>query len=168
MALEPHDRPALDVEDDAIAIIAGCHDRLRACLTSQRQERATVRLMEPGQPLPHLVGMDAAAMDTQHLGCLAGRDWCARELVEVCGPVTAGTNSPCVRKSGKTGIVLVRLLYRAICPAAQPLLRAVFGVVVLVAVLGRRTGVVFRHDSRLQLSVFQRLSHFVPGGDVVG
>ena len=71
MALEAHPGAALHIEHDAVAVVARRSYLVLACFSGQFQEVAVVGLVEPGQAIAHLIGVDATAGDMLHVSCLA-------------------------------------------------------------------------------------------------
>ena len=55
MALKPHFGALLDVEDDAVAVVARGQDMLLGGLGCESEEFAAIRRIEPGQAVSHLV-----------------------------------------------------------------------------------------------------------------
>ncbi len=179
VALEPHRCVSLHIEHDAVTVVACRHDGLRASLGSEFEELAPIRLVQPGHPPPHLIGMDAAAPDVQYVSCLARQDWRAGKLSKIGllrrhadvllpagrkvaveverGPVESRRHEPHLlfnstrAVSLRTGVLVIRdsapCEATARCARKRPELRAEPGVVVLVAVLGRWTGVVLCHGN---------------------
>jgi hypothetical protein len=83
VALEPHLRPALHVEDHAVTVVCGCLDWLRARFSRHLQEFFAIGRVEPGQTLPHLIGVDTATGDGLDLGPFSRQNRGAREVAEV-------------------------------------------------------------------------------------
>jgi hypothetical protein len=85
MALEPHRRSVLNVQDDAVSVISGRPDAFGRYGLGQFQEVAAVRLVQPGQALPHLDSVNPAAGDVPHLLRFAGEERSTGELPEFGG-----------------------------------------------------------------------------------
>lgn len=83
VTLEPHRRPALHVEDNAIAVVHGRGDRLRAGFARHLEELPAVGPVEPWQALAHLLGVYATTGDALNFWCLARQDRRSGEVVEV-------------------------------------------------------------------------------------
>ena len=78
MAFQAHRRTALNVEDDAVALVLGCRDWLAHACPGHGEEVCTVGPAEPGQPFPYLIGVDTATGNLFDLGRLpATRSGCA-------------------------------------------------------------------------------------------
>jgi hypothetical protein len=63
VTLEPHRGPALDVQHDAIPVIERGHDGLSGCFPGQFEEITAIGLVQPGQVLPDVGGVQSAAGD---------------------------------------------------------------------------------------------------------
>jgi hypothetical protein len=83
LALEPHLGSALNVEHDAVPVIADRHDRFGAGVPGELKEALSVEPVQPGQVLPHVGSVHPASEDVLHVLRFAGQDRRARELPEV-------------------------------------------------------------------------------------
>jgi hypothetical protein len=83
VAFEAHRRAALNVEDDAVAVVFGRRDRLVARCGGHVEKVLAIGPVEPGQPLAHLSGVYPAAGDPLDLDRLPRQDRGARELTEI-------------------------------------------------------------------------------------
>jgi hypothetical protein len=83
VALEPHLGSALNVEHDAVPIIAGGHDWFGVGVLGQLEEALSVEPVEPGQVSPHVGSVHSAAEDVLHVLRFAGQDRCAGKLPEL-------------------------------------------------------------------------------------
>ena len=63
MALEPHRGSALDVQHDAVPVVAGRRNRLVAGHSGPGRGRAPVEPVQPGQVVPEVTGVKPAAGD---------------------------------------------------------------------------------------------------------
>ena len=61
MALEAHLGPALDVEHDAVAVVAGGRDGFGAGLLRQFEELLPVKPVQPRQVSPDIASVQSAA-----------------------------------------------------------------------------------------------------------
>jgi hypothetical protein len=83
VAFQAHRRAALNIEDNAIALILGCHDWLRACIPGHGGELCTIGPVEPGQTFPYLIGVDTATGNALDLGPFPRQDRGARKVMEI-------------------------------------------------------------------------------------
>ena len=83
VALEPHLGSALNVEHDAVSVIARGHDRFGAGFLGELQEVLSVEPVQPGQVSPDVRSVHAAAEDVLHVPRFAGQDRCAGKLPEL-------------------------------------------------------------------------------------
>jgi hypothetical protein len=83
VALEPHPGSALNVEHDAVPVIASGHDRFGAGFLGELAEVLSVKPVQPGQVLPHIGSAHPAAHDMLHVLRFARQDRCAGELPEL-------------------------------------------------------------------------------------
>ena len=84
VALESHRGAALDVQDDAVPVVAGRRDRLVAGhLPGQVEEEAPVEPVQPGEVVPEVTGVKPTARNAAYVRCLAGQRRRARELPEL-------------------------------------------------------------------------------------
>jgi hypothetical protein len=63
MALEPHGRPALHVEDHAVPVVGSRHDGFVPRPVNQVEEVPVVKLVQPWQLQSYLVGVNTATRD---------------------------------------------------------------------------------------------------------
>jgi len=82
MALETHASSLLNIQDHAVPVVAGRHDRFCAGFLSQLKEVPPVGLIEPGQALADLVSVYPAARNGCYLTRFARQDRSTRELPE--------------------------------------------------------------------------------------
>src|ERR1700722_11635792 len=83
MTLKPHFGALLDVEDDAVAMVARGQDMFLGGFGCESEEFAAICLMEPRQAVPHLVRVHTAAGYVRHLWRLAGQERRSGKLAEV-------------------------------------------------------------------------------------
>jgi hypothetical protein len=83
VTLEAHRPPTLHVEDNAVAVVRGRRDWLRARFTGHVKELPAVGPIEPWQAFAHLACVHAATGDALDLWCLARQDRGSGEIVEV-------------------------------------------------------------------------------------
>jgi hypothetical protein len=83
VALEPHLRPALHVEDHAVTVVCGCLDWLRARFSRHLQKFFAIGAVEPGQTFPYLIGVDTATENALDLGPFPRQDRGARKVAEI-------------------------------------------------------------------------------------
>ena len=74
VALEPHSGPLLNIEYEAVPVIVGGHHGFVTGPAGQVEEVFPVKLVQPRQLTPDLVGVDTAAGDMCHLVRFAGQD----------------------------------------------------------------------------------------------
>ena len=67
VTFEPHPGSVLNVQHDAVPVVASWHDAFRTCLLGQPTKIALIELVQPGQALPHLVRVNPAARDVRHM-----------------------------------------------------------------------------------------------------
>ena len=83
VAFETHGGSALNVQDDAIPVIACWYHPFRACSPGQLEKPGSVAPVKPRQAHPHLVGVNPAARDMRHILCFTRQDRRARKLPEI-------------------------------------------------------------------------------------
>ena len=83
VALEPHLGSALNVEHDAVPVIASGPDRFGAGFLSELEEALSVEPVQPGQVSPHIGSVHPAAEDVLHVPRFAGQERCAGKLPEL-------------------------------------------------------------------------------------
>ena len=83
VAFEPHLGSALNVEHDAVPVIASGHDMFGAGFLGELEKFFAVEPVQPGQVSPHVRSVYPAAEDVLHVLRFAGQERCAGKLPEL-------------------------------------------------------------------------------------